>query len=182
MPASGDEVLVENADGTIVRRDDGAIVCACEGRDLQLAMRAVSTFAFVVASVVSALVLTKMIPALLMTIPIVWLTVAGVAFELARRRRRRLGVFVFDASSLVLTQSHGRKVIGSWKFEAIRLVTVERGEGTTDTELGDVDGHARRWIIVDVGAERTLRLGRVLAWEQRKVLGAVEEVGVRVGR
>lgn len=119
-----------------------------EGAILDLAVRRVTTFAFVLSGVVGLLVLTRIAPAPLAAIVALWLVASVGARLVLRRRRRQNGRFLVDFE-------HGRVVgdaVDGTRVDAPLAAFRVRTERSGDEE-------SPIWILL-VSPEHVLRLGR----------------------
>ncbi len=178
---AGEELLLDDAEGSVVRRADGALEFRCEGLDLRLYIGIVASFAVIVSTIVVSLVLARLIPWPMISIVVVWLVLGLVArWQLAKLAKAR-GVFVVDPSLGVLIQRHRRREVGRWPLADVRWSTMrdpwfdgaeregERGATTV----------APRWLLADVGHGPPRKLARAKPWALRRTLAALEELGLR---
>lgn len=152
--------LVDNADARVLHEPPFLLSCECRGDALDLAIRRVSTFAFALSAIISAIVLSRAAPWPIGGIALFWVG-AGVAARLFARARRR---------------QHGTSVID---FETDRLLHTDVDGRASEHPLGpgckvlvetSVDEAAPFWIVLVDRDGRWLRLARGTAEELRRVV------------
>lgn len=151
---------------------DGPLLLAAhsEGKILELAIRRVTTFAFVLCGIIGTLVITRIAPSLLGVIVVVWLCGAIGARVFVRRRAHQHGrIFIdFDGSTL---RAHTR---AGTDLEA----PLDRCRVRTERS-GDADEPV--WIFVSWD-DHLLRLGRGAEEDVNRVLMVLRKHRLPVAR
>lgn len=126
------------------------IVSESDCAALELGVRRVSTFAFLLIGIIGTLVLIGAIPRMMAVMPTAWLGAVGLARWAVRRARAHHGRFVLDLEA------------GTWSFAA-------RDGSTASGALADLiirqegsdDDDAPTWFVArDLRGGRRIRLGR----------------------
>lgn len=137
---------------------------------LELGVRRVSTFAFLLIGIIGALVLIGAIPRMMAVMPAAWLCAVGIAWWVVRRARAYHGRFVIDLEA------------GTWAFAA-RDGTAARGrlEELLIRQEGSDDDDAPTWFVACSAQEsRRMRLGRADEAARLSVLHQLRSHHVRV--
>lgn len=158
--------LLDNHDGSVELEGELRLVCECRGKATDAAVRGVSLFAFVVATIVGVLALSGVAPRPVGLFALGWIVAASIARRWATRRRAEHGRFVLDFDRSTL------HVEGSPLTRAI--------DDQLTVELSDADAppdHAR-WLLLRRGPE-VFRLARGTPEELQRVLYVLRRQGVR---
>ncbi len=140
--------LLSTRESLIVLDAPFLLAARSEGAILDLAVRRVTAFAFVLSAVVGILVLTRIAPAPLAAVVSLWLVASVGARLVVRRRRRQHGSFLLDFE-------HGRVVgdaLDGTRIEGALAAFRARTERSGDEE-------SPIWILL-VSPEHVIRLGR----------------------
>lgn len=171
------QTLLSNTDGTIEAQGPLVLVCECQGAALDLGIRAVSTFALVVASIITLLLVGRVIPWPLGLIAGTWVTGAAIARWVLRRRRRMHGRFRIDLERGEIAQQ-GQGFARSWPASAIveaRLPLV------TGPEAEQAEpGMEHRWLELHLAGGARLRLGKGPGYALRPAVAFLRKAGVDV--
>ena len=161
-------VLLRNHDGTVELEGETTLVAVCEGLALESVVRGVSTFAFVVATIVGALALTGVAPRPVALFAVTWVVAATIARRWAARRRREHGRVTIDLDARVVraaTRADAREL----PLDEAVAIEVEAPDDPPDHP---------RWLLLRRGADR-LRLAHGRPEELRAVLYVLRRHGVR---
>jgi hypothetical protein len=162
--------LVRTGETRVTMLDPFLLAAYSTGADLELAIRRVTTFAFVLSGIVGTLIVTGAAPWMLGVIVGSWLIASVVARVIAARRRHQHGSVLIDFEL-------GRVVAETLAGDALDL-PLETVSVRTDRSA---DEQAPIWILL-VAGRRTLRLGRATDEDAERTLAVFRRYHVRVER
>lgn len=162
--------LVKGGETRVAILDPFLLAARSTGENLELGIRRVTTFAFVLSGIVGILIITGAAPWMLGVIVGSWVVASVVARMIAARRRREHGSVLVD-------------------FEEGRVLGVPLTGETLDVPLAEVcvrtdrsaDEQAPIWLLL-VAGRRVLRLGRATEEDAERTLAVFRRYHVRVDR
>jgi hypothetical protein len=162
--------LVKHGETRVTIVDPFLLAARSTGHDLELAIRRVTTFAFVLSAIVGTLIVTRLVPWMLGIIVGSWLIASVIARVFSARRRHEHGEVLVD-------------------FEQGRVFAVTLAGGSFDLPLSEVwvrtdrsaDEQAPIWLLL-VAGRRVLRLGRATEEDAERTLAVFRRYHVRVER
>lgn len=160
-------MLLRNDDGTVELEGETVLVATCDGLALDHVVRGVSTFAFVVASIVGVLAATGVAPRPVGLFAVTWIVAGGIARRWAARRRREHGRVRIDLDARVVHAST-RADARDLPLDDAVVVDVEDADDPSDHP---------RWLVLRRGDDR-LRLAYARTEEVRAVLYVLRRHGV----
>lgn len=170
----GEDVLLSNADGTILAHGPAVLVCECRGEGLDLAVRRIATFALTAALIIGGLVAARAAPWPILLVAATWSAGATASLLLVRRRRRLHGLFRIDFErGEILQEGRGfRRVFPASAIEAVSTPPV-----VGDAEADD-PGLAPRWLLLRLSTGEQLRLGKAPPYALGPALAFLKRAGV----
>ncbi|KYF72461.1 hypothetical protein [Sorangium cellulosum] len=167
------DVLLSNADGTILALGPTVLVCDCPGDGLDLAVRRVAAFALTASLVIVGIVAARAAPFPIVFIAATWTAAATAALLFVRRRRRFHGRFRLDFERAEIVQE-GRGFRRIFPVQAIARVSTPPA---LDAEV-DEPGLAPRWLLLQLSTGERLRLGKGPAYALGPALAFLKRAGV----
>lgn len=168
-----EETLLSNRDGTITVRDGCVLVCDCPGDSLDLAVRRVSTFAFVAAGIIAGIVAARAAPWPILLIAITWSAGAIGARVVMWRRQRLHGRTTFDFERQELLREQAKAAQRAELAEVVFVSTpLVAGEGAEEPGLSP------RWILLHLRGGRCVRLGKGPAYALGPTLAFLKRAGI----
>ncbi len=162
--------LARSGETRIAVLDPFLMAARSTGENLELGIRRVTTFAFVLSGIVGTLILSGAAPWMLGVIVASWLLASLLARLFAARRRREHGSVLidFEAGRVQATTLTGDEL--DWPLEQV-LVRTDRS----------ADEQAPIWLLL-VAGRRLLRLGRATEENAERTLAVFRRYHVRVER
>ena len=168
--AARGRLLMSNLDAKVFRDPPFLLACECDGRPLDLAIKRVSLFAFVLSAIIGTIVALRAAPLPIASIAVFWFAAASAARLFARRRRREHGAFVIDFEHDVV---HVRGAAGDSAAIAV-------ASGASIAIQSSPDPAAPYWLVFRPSAGRAFRIARGTAAELTGVLRVFREYNVEV--
>lgn len=162
--------LVRGGEARVAMVDPFLLAARSTGENLELAIRRVTTFAFVLSAIVGTLIVTGAAPWMLGVIVGSWLVASVVARVFAARRRHQHG-------SVLVDFENGRVLAETLTGEALELSLEDVTLGTDRS----ADEQAPVWLLLLAG-RRILRLGRANEEDAERTLAVFRRYHVRVER
>jgi hypothetical protein len=162
--------LVESGEARVAIVDPFLLAARSSGENLELAIRRVTTFAFVLSAIVGTLIVTRLVPWMLGVIVGSWLIASVVARVFAARRRHEHGEVLVDFEQ-------GRVIAATLAGDALDLAISEVSVHTDRS----ADEQAPIWLLLVAGG-RVLRLGRATEEDAERTLAVFRRYHVRVER
>lgn len=160
--------LVRSGEAHVAMLDPFLLAARSTGENLELAIRRVTTFAFVLSAIVGTLIVTGAAPWMLAVIVGSWLVAAVVARTVAARRRHQHGEILIDFEQ-------GRVLASTIAGDDLE---VPLSEVTVRTDRS-ADEQAPIWLLL-VTARGLLRLGRATAEDAERTLAVFRRYHVAV--
>jgi hypothetical protein len=162
--------LLKSGEDRVAMLDPFLLAAQSTGASLELAIRRVTTFTFVVSAIIGTLLVTGLVPRLLGVIVALWLVSAVTARLIAARRRHQHGSVLIDFET---GRCEARTLAGEELLAALDTARV-----VTDRSA---DEQAPVWILVAIPG-RMLRLGRATEEDAERTLAVFRRHHVRVER
>jgi len=162
--------LVKGGEARVVMVDPFLLAARSTGASLELGIRRVTTFAFVLSAIIGTLLVTGLVPRMLGVIVALWLVAAVTARIVAAKRRHQHGwvLIDFEAGRVEARTLAGDELVAP--LDTARVVTDR-----------SADEQAPVWIILAIPG-RMLRLGRASEEDAERTLAVFRRHHVRVER
>lgn len=165
-------VLVRHPESEVRFCAPFVLACRSEVRILELAIRSVTAFTFVLSAAVGLFVALGAAPRMIGGVAILWVLSAIAARLYLRRRLLEHGVFLVDFEAHELHRPMPIAQSGATTDYAITNI-----ERATITTLRSADSDAPYWVVLQTAEKRRFRLCRCSEDEAHRVLAVFRTYG-----